>query len=189
MCALPSIQSAHGKVLNSISPTQSHVKYYFMTMRLSLMNKTTTKAGQDVKELRASYPTRRTVKLCLGECSLVSDTGVGYHFLLHEIFLTQGSNSCLLCLLHWLADSLPPCHLEIMVQCWRKTVWKCLKKVKYGITIWPRNFAFSNILEKKWKFSYMYGWVPLLFTWNYHNIVNQLYPNTKCFWCWKNNKI
>ena len=26
-------------------------------------------------------------------------------------------------------------------------------------------------------------WVPLLFTRNYHNIVNWLYHNTKCFWC------
>ena len=26
---------------------------------------------------------------------------------------------------------------------------------------------------------YMYGWVPSLFTWNYHDIVNQLYANTK----------
>ena len=25
----------------------------------------------------------------------------------------------------------------------------------------------------------MYGWVPLLSTWNYHNIVNRLYSNTK----------
>ena len=25
----------------------------------------------------------------------------------------------------------------------------------------------------------MYGWVPSLFTWNYYNIVNWLYPNTK----------
>ena len=25
----------------------------------------------------------------------------------------------------------------------------------------------------------MYGWVPSLFTWNYHNIVNRLDPNTK----------
>ena len=28
-------------------------------------------------------------------------------------------------------------------------------------------------------YMYMYGWVPWLFTWNYHNIVNWLYPNTK----------
>ena len=26
---------------------------------------------------------------------------------------------------------------------------------------------------------YMYGWVPLLFIWNDHNIVNWLYPSTK----------
>ena len=32
------------------------------------------------------------------------------HFLLQGIFLTQGSNPGLLCLLHWQAESLPPCH-------------------------------------------------------------------------------
>ena len=35
------------------------------------------------------------------------NTGVGCHFLLQEVFLTQGSNLRLLCLLHWQADSLP----------------------------------------------------------------------------------
>ena len=39
------------------------------------------------------------------------NTGVGCHFLLQGIFPTQGSNSCLLCLLHWQADSLPLSHL------------------------------------------------------------------------------
>ena len=34
------------------------------------------------------------------------NTGVGYHFLLQGIFLIQRSNSCLLHLLHWQADSL-----------------------------------------------------------------------------------
>ena len=29
------------------------------------------------------------------------------------------------------------------------------------------------------EYMYMYGWVPLLFTWNLHNIVNQLYSNVK----------
>ena len=37
--------------------------------------------------------------------------GVGYHFLLQGIFLTQGSNLDLLCLLHRQADSLSLCHL------------------------------------------------------------------------------
>ena len=34
-------------------------------------------------------------------------TGVGRHFLLHGIFPTQGSNPCLLHLLHWQMGSLP----------------------------------------------------------------------------------
>ena len=28
-------------------------------------------------------------------------------------------------------------------------------------------------------YAWLFAWVPLLFTWNYHNIVNRLYPNTK----------
>ena len=35
------------------------------------------------------------------------NTGMGCHVLLQGIFLTQGSNPCLLCLLHWQTDSLP----------------------------------------------------------------------------------
>ena len=35
------------------------------------------------------------------------NTGMGCHLLLQGIFLTQGSNTCLLCLLHWQGDSLP----------------------------------------------------------------------------------
>ena len=38
-------------------------------------------------------------------------TGVGCLFLLQGIFLTQGLNWYLRCLLHWQADSLPLCHL------------------------------------------------------------------------------
>ena len=32
---------------------------------------------------------------------------------------------------------------------------------------------------RKSGYMHMYGWVPSLFTWNYHNIINWLYPNTK----------
>ena len=35
------------------------------------------------------------------------NTRVGCHALLQGIFLTQGSNPCLFCLLHWLVDYLP----------------------------------------------------------------------------------
>ena len=44
-----------------------------------------------------------------GSCSWNSpgkNTGVGCHALLHGIFPTQGSNPCLLCLLHWQVGSL-----------------------------------------------------------------------------------
>ena len=40
-----------------------------------------------------------------------TNTGMGCHFLLHEIFQTQGSNPYLLHLLHWQVDSLPLSHL------------------------------------------------------------------------------
>ena len=39
------------------------------------------------------------------------NTGMGCHFLLQGIFPTQGSNSCILCLLHWQVDSWPFSHL------------------------------------------------------------------------------
>ena len=39
------------------------------------------------------------------------NTGAGCHFLLQSIFLIQGLNPSLLCLLLWQADSLPLCHL------------------------------------------------------------------------------
>ena len=45
--------------------------------------------------------------LCPWDC-LSRNTGVSCHFLLQEIFLTQGLN---LCLLHWQADSLLLSHL------------------------------------------------------------------------------
>ena len=41
------------------------------------------------------------------------NTGVGFHFLLQGIFLTQGWDLCLLHLLHWQADLLPLHHLGI----------------------------------------------------------------------------
>ena len=39
------------------------------------------------------------------------NTGMGSHLLLQGIFLTQGSNLCLLYLLHWQTGSLPQCML------------------------------------------------------------------------------
>ena len=42
------------------------------------------------------------------------NTGVACHFLFQGIFPTQGLNPCILGLLHWQADSLPPCHLRLL---------------------------------------------------------------------------
>ena len=41
------------------------------------------------------------------KCYLLRETEAGCHALLQGIFLTQGSNPCLLCLLHWQMGSLP----------------------------------------------------------------------------------
>ena len=41
------------------------------------------------------------------------NTGMGWHSLLQGIFPTQGSNPCLLCLLHWKVDSLPVAPLTV----------------------------------------------------------------------------
>ena len=58
----------------------------------------------------------------------------------------------------------------------------------HGVMCQP---GWDGILEKNGHM-YMYGWVPLLFIWNYHNIVNRIYPNTKFFffliaWYWHKN--
>ena len=62
------------------------------------------------------------------------------------------------------------------------------KEVRLGLRrLWR---GFNIIVEarnnKWWEdslgengYMYMYGWVPSWFPWNYQNIVNQLYPNTK----------
>ena len=49
-------------------------------------------------------------------------------------------------------------------------LWLC------GVMCQP---GWEGILEENGHMC-MYGWVPLLFTWNYHNI-NRIHPNTKCF--------
>ena len=62
------------------------------------------------------------------------NTGVGCHFLLPGIFPTQGSNSRLLCLLHWQADSLhfvpPGKSLEIHI------TWQNPPVAYWGWLVW-----------------------------------------------------
>ena len=58
----------------------------------------------------------RQIAACQAPLSMgfsVKNTGVGCHALLQGIFLVQGSNPHLLCLLHSQTDSLPLSHLEM----------------------------------------------------------------------------
>jgi len=65
----------------------------------------------DRLDCRRSVP-RLTNKLLCSWNFISKKTGVSCSFLFQGNFLTQGSNSCLLHLLHWQADSLLPCHLN-----------------------------------------------------------------------------
>ena len=59
------------------------------------------------------------------------NTGEGFHFLLQGIFLTQGSNPCLLSLLHWVVGSLllvPPGKPEYPHKDWN--IYFCTQLVK-----------------------------------------------------------
>ena len=59
---------------------------------------------------------------------LGKNSRVGCHFLLQEIFLTQGSNLNLLCLRHWQADFLPLCHLgSLYINIYSSIIPKCQK--------------------------------------------------------------
>ena len=56
------------------------------------------------------------------------NTGMGCHFLLQGIFLPQGLNPCLL---HWQVDSLPLCHLESPLVCFKL----CLSSTQLWSTV------------------------------------------------------
>ena len=67
-------------------------------------------AVSDPLQPHGLYPARL---LCPWKRILGKNTRVGCYFLLWGIFPTQGSNPCLLHLLHWQADSLALCHWNI----------------------------------------------------------------------------
>ena len=105
------------------------------------------------------FETLRTVThqvpLSLGFPS--KNTGVGCHFLLQENFPTQGSNLCLLCLLHC-----------------RRILYPCTTRETHNLFRWPHNkFLLEFNIEKKkslltpWQHLYIYHllcrfWIVLL---------------------------
>ena len=55
-----------------------------------------------------------------------------------------------------------------------------------GPTVHHLELCSTSTWQPEWEeslgengYMYMYGWIPLLSTWNYHNIVNRLYSNKK----------
>ena len=76
------------------------------------------------------------------------NTGVGCHFLLQGILLIQGSNLCLLCLLHWQVDSVslaPPgnhpwCYTQLKPSYTRSSPYlglrKCLRFFLHWVRMW-----------------------------------------------------
>ena len=78
-------------------------------------------SGYIVSNCRATPWTIATRLLCPRD-SPGKNTGVSCHFLLRGLFLTQGSNPCLLYLLHWQMDSLPLRHLGSPEH---KSQWAC----------------------------------------------------------------
>ena len=101
--------------------------------------------------------------VCLLSCSVMSDslwsyrlqparflcpwnfldrnTQVGCHFLHQGVFLTQGSNTYLLCLLHWQIDSSPLCYLGGSPR-WGRLHFKCQSVV---LDFWPTGYK-SEVL-------------------------------------------
>ena len=61
------------------------------------------------------------------------NAGVGCHFLLQGLFLTQGLNPSLLCLLHWQVDSLPLSHQG---SCFFVVVGQPLSRAQLFMTLW-----------------------------------------------------
>ena len=101
-----------------------------------------------VSSLTAPCVQAKLLQLCLSLCDPMDcsppgssvhedspgkNTGVGFRVLLQRIFLTQGLNPRLLCLLHWQADSLPlaPAGKPIICNKSLRTLHKSNNKVHY----------------------------------------------------------
>ena len=118
------------------------------------------------------------------------NTGVGCHFLLQRILPTQGWNPCLLCLLHWQADSLPGRHCQIATPFAKQTIlslteksWHPCKKLsdhKYGfiselpIPFFPPFWDVIDIVNTQFWFIdlYIYPNSSTTLTWLLPNIWN-----------------
>ena len=109
------------------------------------------------------------------------NTGVGCHFLLQGIFLTQGWNLSLLCLLHWQTDSslshpgsprtwgtpqieLPLVYISQMTNqagCWKFIILQGIFIQKYARSVFPGRL--ENLISSDWWWNSLRKWLSL--TW------------------------
>ena len=97
-----------------------------------------------------------SLQLCPALCdSLGKNTGVGFHTLLQEIFLTQGSNPHLFHLLHWQVSSLPLAPPEVSKSCtgvdwkWASLVAQLVKNPPARQETWVQSLGWEAPLEKR----------------------------------------
>ena len=90
-----------------------------------------------------------------------NNTGLGWHFLLQGIFLTQGWNSILLHLLHWQADSLllhhlgSPLHIKLLydyLDTDDQTLNEIIKLCLTSMTSWTVAHRVSQARILEWEF-------------------------------------
>ena len=88
------------------------------------------------------------------------NTGVGCHAVLQGLFLTQGWNPHLLCLLYWQEGSLHQCHLESP----RINRLLLLFQTSYFWFLFPDCFTLSDLQQhnqQKWRTA-MFALLPIL---------------------------
>ena len=94
------------------------------------------------------------------------NTGVGYNFLLHGIFLTHGSNPRLLHLLHWQACSLPLYRHLGSPSTLRTNHLYCFSCVSFQI------FLYQSINSCR-DFFLFYRFIVFFIVWVYHMVFHQ----------------
>ena len=117
------------------------------------------------------------------------DTGVGCHFLLQGIFLSQGTNPHLLRLLYWQAGSLPLHHLESPPNHWTAREIPKEKFYKYKESMQKDN-KHLRVLISRCFFSFHILLLFTLYCWHvlYHYMfscsVTPNYMSCSIVWLW-----
>ena len=112
-------------------------------------------------------------------------TGVGCHFLLQGIFLTQGLNPHLLCFLSWQGGSLPLVPPGTHLHCNKKWKWSQPSLDKKSQATLVRYFVLSPYNEQylnkvAWFCMRVWTFFSIAFLWDW----NENYLLQSCGYCW-----